>query len=218
MIWLGFVLSYGFIFLVIGISTLLQNKHVFGDEGARKFIHIGVSNWYIIAMIYFADNVWAAIIPPVTFIALNYLSYRMNLIKAMERSGNGNLGTVWFPVSLLVLVSLSFGFESIPLYAGLIGILVMGYGDGLAAVIGTKVGKHRLINGKSVEGTATMFLASFVVTAVILLALNPVGWLLIALAVAVVSTVVELVTPKGLDNLTVPGAAFLATMLIVLLV
>jgi phytol kinase len=218
MIWLGFALSYGFIFLVIGISTLLQNLKVFGEEGARKFIHIGVSNWIIIAMIYFKDNVWAAIIPPVTFIALNYLSYRMNLIKAMERGGKGNLGTVWFPVSLLVLVALSFGFDAVPVHAALIGILVMGYGDGLAAVIGTAYGRHPLIFGKSVEGTAAMFVASFVVTAVALLVVAPAGWLLSALVVALFATAIELVTPKGLDNLSVPGVAFLAYMLISLII
>lgn len=218
MIWLGFVLSYGFIFLIIGISTLLQNKKLISDEGARKFIHIGVSNWYVIAMICFKDNVWAAIIPPITFIALNYLSYRMNLIKAMERSGNGNMGTVWFPVALLVLVALSFGFDAIPVYTGLIGILVMGYGDGLAAVVGTVYGRHKLMFGKSWEGTMTMFLASFAVTAIVLIILNPAGWLLVSLVVALAATLVELVTPKGLDNLSVPFIAFLVSILFVMLV
>jgi len=56
------------------------------------------------------------------------------------------------------------------------------------------------------------------VTAIALLVVAPAGWLLSALVVALVATVIELVTPKGLDNLSVPGAAFLAYMLITLII
>ena len=49
----GLILSYALIFLVIGISTSLQSKGILKEEGSRKLIHIGVSNWWIIAMIFF---------------------------------------------------------------------------------------------------------------------------------------------------------------------
>ncbi|PKK86995.1 MAG: hypothetical protein CVV63_02615 [Tenericutes bacterium HGW-Tenericutes-8] len=200
---LGLVLSYVLVFVIIGLSTILQKKGVLGDEGARKFIHIGVANWWVLAMFTF-DNVWYAIIPPITFIILNYYSYKTNLIKSMERSGNGNLGTVYFPISLLILVILTFGVTFEPLI-GAIGILTLGYGDGLAAVIGSKFGKRKLIYGKSVEGSLTMLAATFVVT-FILLAFNfsiPIS-LAVALVLAISATMIELYTPKGLDNLTVP--------------
>jgi phytol kinase len=200
---LGLVLSYVLVFVIIGLSTLLQKKGILGDEGARKFIHIGVSNWWLLAMFTF-DDVWFAIIPPITFIILNYYSYKTNLIKSMERSGNGNLGTVYFPISLLILVVLTFGVTFNPLI-GAIGILTLGYGDGLAAVIGSKWGKRKLIYGKSVEGSLTMLLATFIVTFT-LLAFNfsfPIA-LSVALVLAISATVIELYTPKGLDNLTVP--------------
>jgi len=200
---LGLVLSYVLVFVIIGLSTLLQKKGILGDEGARKFIHIGVSNWWLLAMFTF-DDVWFAIIPPITFIILNYYSYKTNLIKSMERSGNGNLGTVYFPISLLILVVLTFGVTFNPLI-GAIGILTLGYGDGLAAAIGSKWGKRKLIYGKSVEGSLTMLLATFIVTFT-LLAFNfsfPIA-LSVALVLAISATVIELYTPKGLDNLTVP--------------
>jgi phytol kinase len=122
----------------------------------------------------------------------------------MERSGNGNLGTVYFPISLLILVILTFGVTFNPLI-GAIGILTLGYGDGLAAAIGSKWGKRKLIYGKSVEGSLTMFLATFIVTFT-LLAFNfslPIA-LSVGLVLAIFATLIELYTPKGLDNLTVP--------------
>lgn len=216
-IW-GLIVSYVFIFVVIGISTVLQKKQVLKDEGARKFIHIGVAHWWIIAMVFF-DSVYFAIIPPITFIILNYASYKMNLIKSMERGGKGNLGTVYFPISLLILVLLTFTdvIGASP-YIGAIGILIMGYGDGLAAVIGKKYGKHPLAFGKSVEGSLTMFIVSFIVTFVILIRYGSLASaLLVGLGVAIAATFIELFTPKGLDNLTVPlGTAMLAFVLLLI--
>jgi len=216
-IW-GLIVSYVFIFLVIGISTILQKKNVLKDEGARKFIHIGVAHWWIIAMVFF-DNVYFAIIPPITFIILNYASYKMNLIKSMERGGKGNLGTVYFPISLLILVLLTFtDVIGASTYIGAIGILIMGYGDGLAAVIGKKYGKHPLAFGKSFEGSITMFIVSFLVTFVILIRYGSLASaVLVGLGVAIAGTVIELFTPKGLDNLTVPlGTAILAFILLLI--
>ena len=214
----GLILSYVLVFAVIGISTVLQKKKLLGDEGARKFIHIGVSNWWILAMIFFKGEhaVWYAIIAPITFIILNYLSYRLNLLKAMERGGKGNLGTVYFPISLLILVIVSFGLLDRP-ELGAIGILILGYGDGFAAVIGKKYGKKQLINGKSLEGTITMFVVSLAVGLLVLGISQVTGFWWMALLIAAFATMIELFTPKGLDNLSVPLSSSLLYYLFILL-
>jgi phytol kinase len=205
---LGLILSYVFIFAIVGISTLLQNKKLLSVEGARKFVHIGVSNWWIIAMLTF-DSFIFAIIPPITFIILNYANYRLKLVKVMDNEKRSDLGTVYFPISLLILAFLSWGvapFNVAPLgYFGAFGILVMGYGDGFAAVIGEKFGKTKLVFGKSLEGSLAMFAASLIVATILLLVVGgqPLWWL-IALVLAVVATLVELYSPFGLDNLSVP--------------
>lgn len=219
-IW-GLVLSYILVFLIIGISTALQKFKVLSDEGARKFIHIGVSNWWILAWVFFQGEnaLWYAIVPPITFILLNYYSYKTNLIKSMERSGNGNLGTVYFPISLLILVIFTFGVINRP-EIGAVGILVLGYGDGLAAVVGKAYGKRKLVNNKSLEGSLTMLFASFVVVLAILLVagVSLVSTLIAAVVVSILSTLIELYTPKGLDNLTVPLFSSLIVYVLLLLI
>ena len=137
----------------------------------------------------------------------------------MERGGKGNLGTVYFPISLLILVLLTFtDVIGASTYIGAIGILIMGYGDGLAAVIGKKYGKHPLAFGKSFEGSITMFIVSFLVTFTILVRYGSLASaVLVGLGVAIAGTVIELFTPKGLDNLTVPlGTAILAFILLLI--
>ena len=129
---IGILISFIFVFAVIGMSTVLSNKGLLDNEGSRKFIHVSVSNWWIIAMLTFKDPLWASFVP-LMFVFINYLSYRKNIFKAMERDGSSkDLGTVYYAISLLILAYLTFAYK-VP-YIGGIGILVMGYGDGLSLI------------------------------------------------------------------------------------
>ncbi|MDY4799920.1 MAG: hypothetical protein SO157_11375, partial [Bullifex sp.] len=109
-------------------------------------------------------------------------------------------GLIYFPITLLVL-TLCFYRGIITSRAVITGVLAMGYGDGLAALIGSKLGKHKYsVFGatKSYEGSAVMILTVFVICLLL-------GYSLPAcLIIAVVSALLESVTPLGLDNLTVP--------------
>lgn len=210
--------SYAFIGLMIGISTILSNKKIIGDEGSRKLIHIGVSNWYFFALIFMRNpnDIWFTIIPPVSFIILNYLSYKTNLIKSMERNGKGNLGTVYYPISLFVLVLSTFLIVENP-YIGLLGVMIMGYGDGLAAVIGKKYGKKDIGNDKSLIGVVTMFTVSLIVSSLIIGFREGIGFIWIAVVIALAASLIEYLTPKGLDNLSVPMGTSLIYYLLLLL-
>jgi len=123
----------------------------------------------------------------------------------------GNWGTVYFPVTLLVLVNLCFR-GVIPICAGAIGVFVMGWGDGLASAVGMKYpkGKYRVLGStKSCLGSAVMFGASAIVVMIFSTVYQPCSaWtetvLLMPFATAAVAAAIEALTPWGLDNLTVP--------------
>jgi magnesium-transporting ATPase (P-type) len=84
---------------------------------------------------------------------------------------------------------------------------VMLTGDAAAALIGRKFGKHKLVNGKSLEGTV-----SFVITAYIFMALTgicnamPVCFYILGIFAVIAGAVVELFTAqlKLDDNFTIP--------------
>jgi phytol kinase len=204
----GIIVAFAFIFAVIGVAQLLVTRKAVTPPVARKIIHISVAHWWLIAMA-FHEALWAALVGPIAFIVLNYLSYRGQVVTAMDSDdSSGNLGTVYFPISLLVLVVLTFG-GNMPLYVGAIGVLVMGYGDGLASLFGTHFGRpHRTIfrSSKSFVGSVTMFVASSLVTLTVISVSGSFSGSLIlaALVTGAVATLIEYVTPFGLDNLTVP--------------
>ncbi len=208
---IGLLIAYLAIPAIIAGSQLLLSAHLVDATVARKLIHVGVSHWWLIA-IRFHTSVGFALVGPVSFVLINTLVYRYHLLSAMEEPNHQkNLGTIYFPISLIVLVLMSFS-GPMPKYVGGIGVLVMGYGDGLASILGTRLGRRRIPffgGSKSVAGTLTMGVVSTCVVAIWVALFHARGGdpgflLLSAVSTALVATALELATPFGLDNLTVP--------------
>ena len=161
---MGILYSYLFVLIIIGFAMILEKKQLLSDEGSRKFIHIGVGNYMLIAPFVF-DNMVYALIPPFTFIILNYLSFRFDIIKAMEREekNSNNLGTVYYAVSLFVVVLLDYLlFNEFRL--SILPILIMTYGDGFSAIIGKHFNSKVLFAGKTLIGLLTMFVISLIIS------------------------------------------------------
>ena len=210
---LGIAASYVFVSVIIAAATFLERRAVLTGSTARKMVHIGVSHWWLLAMV-MIDDPWVASVGPFTFIFINALALRFRFLPVMDREADTrNWGTVYFPVSLLVLVNLCWR-HIVPIWLGAIAVLVLGWGDGLAALVGDSIAGRglRIWGGrKTVAGSAVMLAASFVVTLILTLVFNPrFSTLLpaagVSIAVAACVTLVELVTPLGIDNITVPMA------------
>jgi phytol kinase len=185
-------------------------------EGTRKIVHIGAGNVILLA--------WWFNLPPwvvmgASFVAsmIAIVSYFLPILPSLNSVGRKSLGTFFYAVSIGALAGW-FWPNHQPQYTA-IGILVMAWGDGLAAIIGQNWGKHPYqVFGmkKSWEGSLTMTLVSFLVTSLILGAVGGNIWqtCCVALLVSIVATALESFSKLGLDNLTVPiGSATLAFML-----
>ncbi len=109
---IGIIISYIFVFIIIGLAKLVEEK---GKEASRKFIHIFLGFWWCLAM-YFFDNVWFASFVPATFIIINYISIKKDVIKVMERDDNhkDGFGTVYYAISLFILTIWTFGVVKNP--------------------------------------------------------------------------------------------------------
>lgn len=199
---IGLIVASIYILVIFLTSKLFEKK---GKEVTRKYIHIMLSNIWFISMAFF-DNFIIATILPMLFVIINSLSYKFNLIKIMEREDKKEgIGTVYYAISLTVLSLLTFYINK-PILA-LPGILIMGYGDGLAAVIGQKV-KSKSFNilgsTKSIAGSATMLIVSLIISILIFSFIGIEYLILKAFLIAIIATILEAISVKGLDNITVP--------------
>ncbi len=208
--YLGLAIAYLFIFICMAIASALNSRGVLTSSTARKLIHIAVGHWWFIAM-YSIVTPWVALIGPASFILINLVIARAHLLPAMESEGS-NMGTVYYPISLLILVLMTW-FWGMPKWIGGLGIMVMAWGDGMAAIIGqSPLGSRRHMkifgNTKSLAGSIAMVAASFTVALVMQILFLDSGDVLAiviaALGLALAAGLVELVTPFGLDNISVP--------------
>ncbi|NEO26938.1 MAG: hypothetical protein F6K03_08590 [Kamptonema sp. SIO4C4] len=142
------------------------------------------------------------------------VSYFVPILPSLNSVGRQSLGTFFYAVSIGVLTYWFFPL-GLPQFA-VIGILVMAWGDGLAAVVGQHWGRHKYQvgnNKKSWEGSGTMFVMSGVVTFLVLWGVYGLSWPLVGIvfAVSAIATLLEAFSFLGIDNLTVPlGSAMLA--------
>lgn len=206
----GVIVSAIYIVAVVVTSKFMSK---FGEEASRKFIHVLLSNVWIIYML-FIDSLVPACILPIAFVIINTLSYKFKLIKSMERKENDGFGTIYYAVSMLVVSIIAYvaGDPRI----GATGILIMGYGDGFAAIIGKKIKSKKYRIGKttkSIAGSLTMFIISLFISFIVLKMIGVKYLIFDSFGIAVVATILEAISIKGFDNITVPVITTILTFL-----
>ncbi len=203
-IWLGFILL---------VAEGLNRIHSIEGEFSRKIVHIGTGNVILLAW-WLNIPAWVGIAAGVISGIIALISYQIPILPSVNSVGRKSLGTFFYAVSIGVLIALFWPIQQ-PQYAA-IGILVMAWGDGMAAVIGQQFGTHPyfvLGMKKSWEGSFTMAVVSFTVISLILLNVQGNVWQtwVVAFLVAFLSAALETLSILGIDNLTVPlGSAALS--------
>lgn len=196
---------FAYLGILVIIADILSRFIVDDPELTRKVVHIGSGNVILLAWWF---NISSEVIVSAAIIAaaIAIVSYVIPILPSIESVSRRSYGTLFYAVSIGVLTACFW--QHSPQYTT-IGILVMAWGDGMAAIIGQRFGHHTYqIRGitKSWEGSLAMTAAAFIVTQLILLSVEGNNWQTwsISLVVAVVATVLEAFSILGIDNLTVP--------------
>ena len=213
-LWLRIATVPVYVGSIVLTAELLHRYTDTKPEHVRKVVHIGTGNVMLIAWL-FQLPAWVGITSAVLAGIITLLSYRFPILPGVNSVGRKSLGTFFYAVSIGILIAI-FWQLNLPHY-GVIGILIMAWGDGLAAIIGQKFGKHPYIilgNTKSWEGTLTMLLVSYAIVSIVLFSVQGNIWQtwVVGIPVAIAATAVESIAQWGLDNLSVPlvsaGLAF----------
>ena len=210
---------YAYVVAVIVVSGKMFKLFWFSNKTSRKFLHIMIGNLPFIIPFFtlnsFPLNFPFFVAAPFileTFLATprspsHTLRERLKGLTGITEKGH-HLGLVYYAISYTLL---ALFFASKP-YIIAAGVLPMAYGDASAAMIGEKYGKkqYKVFTKKSLEGSAAMFIVSFLSIEVSLLFFSTIYSLplitlsVAALVVALVATLAEALSPLGFDNITVP--------------
>jgi phytol kinase len=218
-----------YLYIVAVIFTAVRIDHRFPKNLKRKFLHIMIGNFvYIIP--FFTFTTFPANFPffiAAPFILLTLLVSPYSPINSKNKisgltditTGGHHFGLVLYAISYTIL---AFFFSAKP-YVIIAGILPMAFGDAAASLVGQKMGHHpfNIFSKKSIEGTTAMFTVTLVSVMLSLLLFSYMcpfstsTMLLASLGVATAATGLEALTPKGLDNLTVPLISTLVFLILI---
>ena len=199
---------------------LVRKCFTIPDELFRKALHFILFGAYI--PLVFAFEAWwmaaifAASLIIILFPALSIAS-KIPMLSAfiIERKKGEFLSSMVLAVGMMAFsVTVCWGLFA-DRYLVLASIYAWGIGDGLAALVGKRFGKHKIMwkladGKKSVEGSAAMFLCSLVSVFAVLLARGGIGvpmCFVIALSAAIVNTLAELCAKDGWDTVICPVSA-----------
>lgn len=161
-------------------------------------------------------NSYSAVIMFFILILLNLLSNKLKFLKGIENGIQNSAGSIYFPIGALLsyLVFMVY-LDQIDVY--ILGILVLGFADGLASVVGTYFGKHKIKISKnqykSIEGSLAFLIITMIIFLLFFmnsLIINPkflIINLILILFGSFLITLIELYNGNGKDNIYIPFSA-----------
>jgi dolichol kinase len=205
-------LSYVYVFTVIWLATILKRSGKISGKLARKLVHIGVGTIVILIPIIFSSRIIPTLIG-VSFIGITYVTSPVSPFDRLKmtafKEGHG-LGTVFYSISLTCLIFLFFNDGWIVQ----VGFLPLVYGDAFASIIGERYGNHKwkFSIDKSIEGSSAGFAVTTISLCLVLslyvlvdkLDASFSTILLLALMTSFIMVIVEVLSPYGTDNLSIP--------------
>lgn len=193
---------------------------------SRKIIHIGTGPIFVLCWLLFKDTpsarFLAALIP--LLITTQFFLIGIGVIKdepsvkAMSRSGNRReilYGPLIYGITFVLLTTI-YWYDS-PI--GMIALMVLCGGDGLAEIIGSRFGKSKLpwSNTKSWVGSLGMLLGGWLFSFIVILVFislnkfsNPlVNFILPITIINLAATLTESLPIKDFDNLSISAISVL---------
>ena len=208
------------------LNDFLAHKGWIDGPLSRKIIHMGTGPLFVVCWLLFQNNpssrFLAALVP--FAITMQFLFVGMGVIKdqsaldAMSRTGDRKeilRGPLYYGIVFVILTI--FYWRDTPI--GIIALMLLCGGDGLADVLGKKFPRARLpwSPQKTWIGSLSMFLGGWLFALIVLEIYiaasvfngNLLDYLPAVTIISVVGAIIESLPFKDIDNISVPAAAVL---------
>ncbi|MFW6371787.1 MAG: phosphatidate cytidylyltransferase, partial [Bacteroidota bacterium] len=218
---MGNQLALTFIFLVAIISLLVFTELIYRRLGlkgevTRKIAHF-TATLSTITFPYLFNDHWYVLALAAFFFIVLFVSRHGTQLKSIHDITRKSVGSYLLPIAIYLTFYISYKMNSS--FHFILPILILAISDPAAGIMGInmKIYNHRIrlfghTLNKTILGSATFFVSSFMIS-VIALYFNRVVFDLktfwLALGIALVSTLVEMFSWKGSDNLFIPLSVIL---------
>jgi len=198
---------------------------------SRKIIHIGTGPIFVLCWLLFTPDIssrfLAALVP--FSITVQFALVGLGIVKdqaaveAMSRSGDRReilRGPLYYGI-VFVLLTIIFWLDS-PI--GIIALMMVCGGDGLAEIMGRQWGQKKIFKNanKTWVGSIGFFLGGWLLAVIVLAVFVAAGVFQVTFSsllfpltlIALISTLVEAISPLDMDNISVPLMAVILGLLL----
>uniref|UniRef100_UPI003217EFD5 diacylglycerol/polyprenol kinase family protein n=1 Tax=uncultured Draconibacterium sp. TaxID=1573823 RepID=UPI003217EFD5 len=199
------------IILLLAFNELNYQRLKVKGEITRKFAHFTATVAVVPFPYIFSSHWYVLILAFIFFVALFITQYSKQL-KSIHDIERKSIGSYLLPMSIYITFLMSDLLDNKFIY--ILPMLVLGICDPMAAIVGMGMKKNNheikifgINTGKSLFGTGAFFITSFVISIIALYFNRGVFdlktfW--VGLIVAMVSSLSEMISWRGSDNLTIP--------------
>ena len=202
------------IFLSLFAIAEFLRKRGAKPETTRKFVHFSGA-FVTIFFPFILTSHWTVLALAAGFALIMLITKNLGLMQSVHGVERKSDGAIYHPIAIYTCFLYSQILNQPMFYV--ISILILAISDALAALVGKSYGANEYLvevgTRKTIEGSVTFFLTSFLIVHLILLLTTQTGRIesvLIALLISIIVTVFEGVSLKGADNLFIPlGTMFI---------
>jgi phytol kinase len=212
----------------VGFAVL---KNWIPNTISRKVIHIGTGPLFVLCWILFDTGIetrfLAAIVPLISTVqfalaGLGIIRDKAS-VQSMSRSGVKKellKGSFFYGLAFIAITLIFWNTSSI----GIIALMVLCGGDGVADIFGKRYGRSLLpwSKEKTWVGSISMLIGGFLLSLIMIIIFSSIGIIKISFpliliklfSIALVSTLIESISKSDVDNITVPSTAVLMGILV----
>ena len=202
----GYILGIAYALVCLLLSFILY-KLGLPKKYTRKLVHILVGFEWVILYTFMGAGVHFLAVC-VTFLILLTVAYKGKLMPMISSDADNAPGTVYYALAMTGVAAVGCFVPAVMLPFG-IGVMCTSIGDGMAGVVGQLVTAKnpKIYKNKTLLGSLTNLVASGLSAYALshVFSMNLSVWH--CLAIALLSVELELITPYGLDNVSITWGA-----------
>ena len=199
------------IILMLAFNELNYRRLKVKGEITRKFAHFAATVG-VIPFPYIFRSHWYVLILAIIFSIVLFVTQYSKQLESIHDIERTSVGSYLLPLSIYITFLMANLLDDKFVY--ILPMLILGICDPVAAIVGMGMKKNNyqikifgIPTGKSVFGSGAFLISSFVISLIALYFNRGVFdlrtfW--VALVVAVISTLAEMFSWRGSDNLTIP--------------
>ena len=187
---------------LFAITDFIKDRLLIDSNSSRKFVHIA-SCITVCTFPYTLKNIEIYLICFIFVIITSFTKYK-GVFKSIHSVNRITFGAEAYPIGVLIA---TYCFLPLDKTAFIYGILVGGFSDSMASVIGKYYGYREIVvfgQKKSLGGSLSFFITTVIISYSIIFILGIEMNIISILIIAFILTLAELVQTFGLDNVTIP--------------